>query len=106
MAKGKASKHRHHKRHKPRPPEAAAPPKESAEVVEALELVERIESTYEDDVDERSKEKGEEFFNSVMEKARSIGETIEKTQRVSSAQTTALENILTGVRKWVHEDRD
>ena len=78
----------------------------SPEVTEALSLVKAIQDTYDDEVSDRAKERGEEFFDSVLEKSASIGETIERTKRVSEAQINALESMLKGVKKWVHRNDD
>lgn len=73
-----------------------APP----EVREALDLADRIEETYEDEVPDRAKEDGEDFFEGVLGRTRAIAETIDRTQRVTDGQLTALQNMLAGVEKW------
>lgn len=75
------------------------------ETVRALELIETIQQTIEG-LPERVQGKGADFFESVMDKAKDIGETIERTDRVTVGQTKALENMLSGVRRWVHGDGD
>lgn len=47
-------------------------------------------------------ERGEDFAYSVMEKVESIRESIEKSERVTQGQLTALENMESGVDRWLH----
>lgn len=67
-------------------------------VADALALCDQIESTAED-----VPEAGEDFAMSVTEKAASIRETIERTERVSDNQFTALENFLSGLQRWIRD---
>lgn len=46
-------------------------------------------------------ERGEEFAESVREKAADIGNTIEERQFVTDSQLRALENMLAGVNRWI-----
>ena len=70
----------------------------SPDVKEALALVEEIESLVEELPDA-----GEEFGESVLEKASDIAATIEANDRVTDGQMTALENMLDGVQRWFHD---
>lgn len=72
------------------------------DVREALEVVEEIDETV-DQVSDRAKSNNAEFFESVLEKSKAIGETIRRTNSVSPAQRSALDNMLKGVDKWVHD---
>lgn len=74
--------------------------KEDPEVQEALDIVDQISTTI-DDVNEDTRDKNSGFFDDVEKKSADIGKTIETTGRVSEAQMTALENMLSGVQKWV-----
>jgi hypothetical protein len=42
-----------------------------------------------------------EFFESVQEKAKDIGETVRRTKRATQGQKDALENMESGVNKWL-----
>jgi hypothetical protein len=46
-------------------------------------------------------ERGENFGASVMAKVEDIQKTIKETERVTSGQLTALENMKEGVQKWI-----
>ena len=46
-------------------------------------------------------ERAADFAESVDEKARSIKQTIESQRRVTPAQRQALENMLSGVKRWI-----
>lgn len=65
-------------------------------VDEAMELVDEIVALA-DDVPDR----GADFAESVREKSLSIGETIERTDRVTEAQAEALENMRNGLLRWM-----
>ncbi len=67
----------------------------------AVEQVGRIEELIED-LDEQARDRGGEFFDGVLEKARSIAETIEAQGRVSEKQAQALDNMEAAVRRWIH----
>lgn len=65
-------------------------------VDEAMELVDEIVALA-DDVPDR----GADFAESVREKSLSIGETIERTDRVTEAQAEALENMRNRLLRWM-----
>lgn len=67
-------------------------------VTEALEIAEEIESLAAD-----LPEEGEEFGQSVSEKAADIAANIEKHNRVTDGQLDALENMLDGLRRWFND---
>lgn len=71
------------------------------EVKDALSQVERILDTIEEDVPEYAKNRATEFFESVEQKTRDVGQTIERTNRVTEGQQRALDGWEAGVRKWV-----
>lgn len=83
--------------YEPREPPAVVP----QDVKDALKLVEEISSTIEDEVPEWKVLKNQNYFASLEDRAKGIGETIERTNRVTEAQVTALENMLSGLQKWV-----
>jgi hypothetical protein len=73
------------------------------EVEKAREILDEICETIEDEISDRIKDEHAQYFEDVEEKAKSIFSTIEKTERVSGAQMSALENMLAGVKKWVRD---
>jgi len=69
------------------------------DVTEAMEVVDEINDLieeYDGDSDD-----ARDFFDSVLEKADGILQTIENRGRVTDNQAAALENMLGGVRKWI-----
>lgn len=46
---------------------------------------------------------GADFADSVLEKAESIAEAVERLGYATDRQLTALENMLEGLRKWLHD---
>lgn len=68
---------------------------DSCDWEEALALVGEIEDEA-DDVPEA----GEDFAASVSDRASAIGDTIEERSHVTDAQMAALENMMSGLRKW------
>lgn len=74
-------------------------------VEEALGIVTQIEELVEG-FPERTQSRGAEFFEDVISKAKSVGETITRTNRVSERQLGALKGWLDGVKKWDHGDRE
>jgi hypothetical protein len=85
----------------PRPPERDDP-----DVTEALDLVDQIVDAVDDDVPSRAKEKHADFFESVVEKAKGIGETVRGRGEVTPGQLKALNNMLAGVVKWTPRGRE
>jgi len=67
----------------------------------ALGLVTEIESMIEDDLSDTVKNRALEFFEGVLAKSKSLGETIELSRVVTTAQMKALENMHAAVSKWV-----
>lgn len=67
-----------------------------AKVDEALSLVSQI-----NDLAEDMPERGEEYASSVVEKANIIGETIEEKGFVTDKQLNALENMISGMQRWI-----
>lgn len=82
------------------PREPPPPEKVPQDVKDALAIVEKISKTIEDDVPEWKVLKNQNYFASLEDRAKGIGETIERTNRVTEAQVTALENMLEGLEKW------
>lgn len=78
----------------------------SADVAEAAKVGEEILRVIEDDVRDAAKAKNASYFEGVEEKARAITDTITRTNRVSEGQRVALDNMLSGVKKWVHGGGD
>lgn len=70
------------------------------DVDEAIEMVNEIQSLAESS---DLPSAGEEFAASVSEKAGSIGETIEESGYVTENQERALENMLSGLRRWFRD---
>lgn len=65
-------------------------------VHQAMELVDEIESLADDMPSE-----AQDFTESVLEKASSIAETIEAKNWVTEAQYKAIENMLSGMHRWL-----
>lgn len=74
------------------------------EVKEALSIGLEIIRVIEEDINDLTKYDHEEFFNSVLDKAKGISKTIKTNNKVTERQRNALENLLTAVQKWVHDD--
>jgi hypothetical protein len=81
----------------------AAPKGDPAAVAFAHEQYDELESIAERVTSRTSK--ANDFFDSVITKFKSILETVDRTQMVTPAQQTALENMLAGAKKWDHGDR-
>jgi len=73
------------------------------EVKDALAQVERIQDTIEEEVGDYAKSKAGEFFEDIEQKVKDVGQTIERTNRVTEAQQKALDGWEAGVRKWIHK---
>jgi hypothetical protein len=69
------------------------------EVREVLEMAEELIRMCEEDVCEA----GEEFAASVADTARDIIDTIERTKEATARQREAIENMTTGVERWIHD---
>ena len=67
-------------------------------IAEAEGLIDEIESMAGDIC-----ENGQEFAESVLERTKSIRESIEKAGRATEGQITALENMAEGLRAWFHD---
>jgi hypothetical protein len=74
------------------------------QVVAALATAMRIQELI-TSLDDATRTKAADFFDSVGKKAESIGETIDRLDRVSDGQMGALTNIEAAVRKWIHPPR-
>lgn len=70
-------------------------------VKQAADIVDSIDNAPEEIAD-----KAMDFFESVRTGAVSIGETIEKTRRVSEKQQKALDNWEAGVNRWLENHHD
>lgn len=92
------------KRKAPKPESRSDENDLTPEAAEALDVIAEMERTIEDDISGEAYRRGEDFFESVMEKAKSIGATITRTGRCSDAQRGALDNMHEGIKKWVHDD--
>ncbi len=72
--------------------------KRDSDATVCLDLIKQIKSTA-GQVPENPA--AEEFADSIVEKALSFQETIERMGRASPKQVAALENMLYGLEKWV-----
>lgn len=72
-------------------------------VAEALELAATIVDLVEEELPDGAYERGQEFFDSVLEKSRAIAETVEARGLVTAAQAAALRNMEAGVRRWLRD---
>lgn len=70
----------------------------SDDVTRALWIVDEIE-----ELAGQVPERGEEYAESVLGKAASIGEAIEERGHVTEGQITALENMRDGLQRWVRD---
>ena len=68
------------------------------EVAEALALFAEME-----DMESEIPEPGQDFASDVLEKARSIGSTISRSNSVTGPQRDALENMLAGMQRWIRD---
>jgi len=59
-----------------------------------------------DNLDDEILEKSPQYFESIRDKAAGILETIETTLRVTQGQQKAVDNIIEGFNKWMHDDAD
>jgi hypothetical protein len=92
---------------KKRPPQfVSAKDEPPDDVKEALEIVEGIGDVVERVTQRRISDDGAAFLEDILDKARSIGATIEEQNRVSDRQLNALKNMLAGVKKWDHGNKD
>lgn len=71
------------------------------DVAAALGVATLISETIEEEIPAWKVEKNREYFESTEEKAKSIAETIGRTNRVTPGQRMALDNMLAGILKWV-----
>ena len=76
------------------------------EVRDALAVAAEINETIEDEISDRAKMRGAEFFEGVQERTDDIAETLRETGHVTDKQRGALDNMLAAVKKWVHPRRD
>ncbi len=67
----------------------------------ALEMVSEISDMIEEEITENQYDKASDFFDSVLEGAKEVGEKIENTERVSDAQAKALRNWKASIEKWL-----
>ena len=63
--------------------------------LQIAELIEELE-------DEGVVDRAPDFFESVKEKITGIQETVDNSQHVTKAQQDALNNMESGVRRWIH----
>ena len=68
-------------------------------VNEAMEIVDEIEDLCGD-----ADAAPEKFKEDIIDKSRSIAETIDNTGRVTERQADALTNMRDGIAKWCHDD--
>lgn len=68
---------------------------------EGLELCDEILRLIDEDIPGSAYDRGYEFFESVEEKVKSIRGSIEGTKRFTDNQKSALENMKSGVEKWI-----
>lgn len=69
----------------------------------ALELGQKIVDSIEE-VPEYLRDKHSDFFESVAKKSADIVDRVKLKGYVTLGQHQALDNMLIGVRKWLHED--
>lgn len=69
---------------------------------EALECVEQIRTLIEDELGDQY-DKATDFFDDILAKSQSVGETIERTGRATARQRAALASWEAAVRKWIKD---
>lgn len=72
------------------------------------ELIDKIDEILEDMDDASSDlwDRAYEYFESCEEKLKGIRDTVEKKQEVSRRQWETVENMISGINKWLKNDRD
>lgn len=76
----------------------------SMDVDEAKEMIAEIDRMIEEDLSEKARDKGSDFFEDVQEQMADVEETIVENGYVTDNQERALRNWKTGVGKWIHDD--
>jgi len=75
-------------------PERELPP----DATEALEIIDEMEELASEVPDA-----GQDFAADVLEKAKSIGRTVERARSVTAAQWDALNNMRDGLARWIRD---
>ena len=70
---------------------------------EAIEISEDIVTMVDEDVPEKAWDKAAEFFENARRMAVEIGESITQSGNVTAKQAQALQNIKSGVAKWIRD---
>lgn len=70
---------------------------------DAIEQCQEIIRLIDEDVSERALDKASDFFEGVREKVADIEETITEHQHVTARQQQALDNMESGVRRWIRD---
>ena len=78
--------------------EKATPIDQDADVKEALAIIDEME-----ELAGEVPEAAEDFATNVLEKAQSIGRTIERSRSVTSNQLDALNNMRDGLTRWIRD---
>jgi hypothetical protein len=73
-------------------------PKVSQSYEDAMTLVDEILELVDQTCDA-----GRDFAESVSDKARSIGESVERSKSATDGQIKALQNMLDGLERWQHD---
>lgn len=69
----------------------------------AINIGRNIVKMIEEELSDETYSKASGFFDSVLERAKSIMATIETVGRVTTKQIDALANMAAGVAKWFHD---
>lgn len=72
-----------------------------ATVAETLQQCDDLLSILDDDIDSDTHDKATEFFTSIEQSVHDVRDTIERLDRVSDRQATAINNWEAAVLKWI-----
>lgn len=76
---------------------------EEYDPADALKEISSLCDRIDEDVPDYAWDKAPEFFESIKEQATDMSETIEKSDRVTEAQMSAIRNWREGVDKWIKD---
>lgn len=68
---------------------------------QASELCDEILRMIEEDIDEKARDRGIDFFDQVEEKVKNMQEWIDEKQHVTAKMISALESMKAGVANWI-----
>lgn len=69
----------------------------------ASELCDEILRMIEEDISEKARDRGADFFDSVEEKVKKMQEWIDENEHVTPKMVSSLESMKSGVAKWIKD---